>query len=113
MMSDVTDIPQVTDNAAAGRLEIAQDGQLAVLSYRLNGRRLALIHTEVPDALGGHGVGGRLVRAAIDRAGREGLTVVPLCPFARSWLERHPDAAAQVSIDWGAAGPPGAGPVAR
>ncbi|HEY2553549.1 MAG TPA: GNAT family N-acetyltransferase [Streptosporangiaceae bacterium] len=109
-MSDAT---QVTDNAAAQRLEIAQDGQRALLSYRLNGRRLVLIHTEVPEALGGHGVGGRLVRAAIDRAGREGLTVVPLCPFARGWLERHPDVAAQVSIDWGAAGPPGASQDAR
>jgi hypothetical protein len=27
--------------------------------------------------------------------------VVPLCPFARSWLERHPDAAAGITIDWG------------
>ena len=32
---------------------------------------------------------------------REGLTVVPLCPFARKWLERHPQAASGVSVDWG------------
>jgi predicted GNAT family acetyltransferase len=42
-----------------------------------------------------------LVAAAVDRAGREGLTIVPLCPFARIWLERHPDAAARVPVDWG------------
>jgi hypothetical protein len=24
---------------------------------------------------------------------------VPACPFARAWLERHPDVAAQVPID--------------
>lgn len=105
----MTDTPQVSDNAAAGRLEVARDGQLAELSYRLNGRRLVLIHTEVPDALGGHGIGGQLVSAAIDRAERDGLTVVPLCPFARGWLERHPDAAARVTVDWGKAGQPGAG----
>jgi uncharacterized protein len=59
-----------------------------------------LVHTGVPDALGGHGVGGELVRAALQRAEREGLTVVPLCPYAREWLENHPDEAAGVEIDW-------------
>jgi uncharacterized protein len=40
------------------------------------------------------------VAAAIDRAARQGLTIVPLCPFARTWLERHPDEAAKVTLDW-------------
>lgn len=74
--------------------------------YRLNGKRLVLIHTGVPEALAGRGVGGVLVSAAVDRAAREGLTIVPLCPFARSWLERHPDAAARAVIDWGQGGAP-------
>jgi len=26
---------------------------------------------------------------------------VPLCPFARGWLERHPEVASQATIDWG------------
>jgi hypothetical protein len=26
---------------------------------------------------------------------------VPLCPFARGWLERHPDVAARATVDWG------------
>ena len=72
----------------------------AELDYRLNGSRFILVHTDVPDALSGHGLGGRLVRAALDRAVREGLTVVPWCPFARRWLQEHPDEAARVTIDW-------------
>ena len=28
------------------------------------------------------------------------LTVVPWCPFARRWLQEHPDEAAAVTIDW-------------
>ena len=48
----------------------------------------------------GHGLGGRLVRAALDRAARDGLTVVPWCPFARHWLEEHPEEAARVTLDW-------------
>ena len=45
--------------------------------------------------------------SAIDRAVGEGLTVVPLCPFARLWLERHPDVAASATIDWRQAGSDG------
>jgi predicted GNAT family acetyltransferase len=39
----------------------------------------------------GHGVGGALVGEAVGCARGEGLEVVPLCPFAASWLERNPD----------------------
>jgi uncharacterized protein len=107
MMSSVTDALQVTDNQAASRFELADEGQLAELMYRLRGKRLVLVHTEVPETLGGRGIGGLLVSAAVGRAAREGLTIVPLCPFARSWLQHHPDAAGQTKVDWGAAGPGG------
>ncbi len=100
-MMHVRDAPQVSDNQAQSRLELDTDGHVAELVYHRNGRRLTLIHTDVPAELEGGGIGGRLVAAAIDRAAREGLTVVPLCPFARNWLERHADEAAKVAIDWG------------
>ena len=92
---------QVTDNPAESRFELWVDGRLAELPYRRNGKRLVLIHTEVPEQLEGRGLGGALVIAAVDRAAREGLTMVPLCPFARGWLQRHPDVAGRADIDWG------------
>jgi uncharacterized protein len=90
----------VVDNAGESRLEFRADGYLAELVYRRHGKRLVLIHTEVPPGLEGRGIGGALVTAAIDLAVRDGLTLVPLCPFARGWLERHPDAASKAVIDW-------------
>ncbi len=95
-MSDVA----VTDNQSGSQLEIHMDGELAKLVYRTRAGRLILVHTEVPEPLGGRGLGGELVRAAIGKAAAGGMTVVPLCPFARSWLERHPDEAAKIPIDW-------------
>jgi predicted GNAT family acetyltransferase len=95
------DTPQVTDNQAASRLELAADGQLAELAYRRNGNRLVILHTGVPPDLEGRGIAGRLVRAAIDKAVAEGLTIVPLCPFASDWLTHHPEAAAQATVDFG------------
>ena len=93
---------EVTDDREDSRFEIAADGEVAELVYRRRADRLVLVHTGVPDALAGHGLGGQLVKAAVERAARERLTLVPLCSFARDWLERHPDVAATVNIDWGA-----------
>jgi predicted GNAT family acetyltransferase len=96
----MTDAVPVTDNQAESRFEISDGGYLAELRYHRNGNRLVLIHTEVPEELEGRGFGGRLVVAAVDRAVREGLTIVPYCPFARGWLERHSDVADRAAIDW-------------
>ena len=96
----MSDAVPVTDNQAASRFEVSEGGYLAELRYHHSGKRLSLIHTEVPEELEGRGIGGRLVIAAIDRAAREGLTIVPYCPFARRWLERHSDVADRVAIDW-------------
>ena len=90
----------VSDNVAEERFELTEDGHLAELVYHVHGDRLTLIHTEVPEELGGRGLGGVLVQAALDRARRDKLTIVPTCPFARSWLEKHPDATGDVTIDW-------------
>lgn len=90
----------VVDEPARERFVIDLDGKEAFLQYRLNGNRLILIHTEVPEELGGQGLAGRLVRAAADRATREHLTVVPVCPYARRWIEEHPDVTGHLLVDW-------------
>lgn len=97
----MSDADTVIDNAARSRFELRQDGRLARLDYLRRADQLVLVHTEVPAALGGRGIGGTLVHAAVDRASRDRLTVVPLCSFARTWLERHSEAASVVTIDWG------------
>jgi hypothetical protein len=92
-------VPPIVDNEARSRLEATLDGQRAELVYRREGDRLVLVHTGVPDELEGRGIGGELVRAAIDLAAELGLTVVPECPFASRWLRRHPEEARRVTIE--------------
>ena|SRR5450631_1740671 len=99
-MGEMNDSIGVVDVTGEGRFELRVDGHSAELVYGVEGTYLVLVHTGVPGALEGQGVGGRLVRAAVDRAVRDGLTIVPLCPFARGWLQRHPDEAARVPVDW-------------
>jgi predicted GNAT family acetyltransferase len=95
------DSPPVTDNHAESRFETQREGLLCFLSYRRTGDRLVLIHAEVPPALERRGIGGQMVAAAVDNAERDALTIVPLCPFTRDWLNRHPDQASRVTVDWG------------
>ena len=63
-MSEATD---VVDEPQHDRFRYTEDGVDAQLLYRAEGGKLILVHTEVPDALGGRGIGGRLVRAAAER----------------------------------------------
>jgi uncharacterized protein len=92
--------PPVIDDTAHDRFVIETEGATAQLVYEVDGRRLLLLHTQVPEELGGRGLGGRLVRASVARAAHDGLIVVPWCPYARKWLQDHPDVAAGVTIDW-------------
>ena len=101
-MADDTDDVMIVDNPAESRF-VATDGTgdaEGELVYALVGDRLVLVHTGVPDELGGHGIAGRLVEAALERAEHEHLTVVPWCPYARHWLQQHDDWAARVKVDW-------------
>ena len=98
-MTPSTDHIDVVDVPTESRFVVRLEGHEAELVYHLNGDRLVLVHTEVPDEMSGHGIGGRLVSAAVARAESEHLTVVPWCPFARRWLGDHRDVAARVDID--------------
>ncbi len=84
-------MPQVTDNPALGRFEMTSGGSTAFVEYRRAGDRIALLHTEVPEALSGKGVGSALVRGTLDAVRAEGLKVVPRCEFVAAHIERHPE----------------------
>jgi len=83
---------QVTDNPDESRFEIRADGQLAGFAqYHLRGSQIAFTHTETDDRIRGHGLAGQLVREALDAARERHLTVLPYCPFVRSWIAGHPE----------------------
>ena len=83
---------EVKDNPAMGRFEIAGGGAVAFVECeRSGGGRIALLHTEVPEALSGQGVGSKLVRGVLDALRAEGAKVVPRCEFVAAFVERHPE----------------------
>ena len=89
----------VEHDAAGERFVVREGGEVAVLEYHRRGDRISILHTGVPVSLEKRGIGSELVRAAVELATAERLTVVPCCTFVQWWLERHPDLAASVNID--------------
>jgi predicted GNAT family acetyltransferase len=75
----------------AGRFQADVDGHRAVLDYRLDGAVLSILHTGVPDAIGGRGIAAELTRAALQLARTQGWTVRPLCSYAAGFMQRHPE----------------------
>jgi uncharacterized protein len=82
----------VQDNPDELRYELVLDGDVVgEIRYRRRPDALALVHTEIVPSLESKGFGARLVASALDDIRERGLRVVPICPFVRSFIRRHPE----------------------
>jgi uncharacterized protein len=82
--------PEVVDVPEASRYELRLEGRLVgFAAYRRRGSRIAFTHTEVEESCQGRGCGSMLAAAALEDARRQGLDVVPLCPFIAHYIEQH------------------------
>ena len=89
-MKDRASALPIVHNLQRSRFEAALPAGLAHTDYRRVANTLHLVHTEVPRAVEGRGIGGELVQAALDYADANGLTVMPLCSFVRGYMRDHP-----------------------
>lgn len=63
---------------------------LAEITYvEVGPTQLIIDHTEVSDELKGQGIAGKLVEHIVDYARKEDKKVIPLCPFAKSYIEKN------------------------
>jgi uncharacterized protein len=83
----------VIDAPDRHRFEAVVDGRVAgVIGYEQPSPNvLTLTHTEVDPDFEGMGVGSELARRTLDQIRERGGQAVVLCPFVKSWLEKHPD----------------------
>ena len=80
------------EHDTGGRYVIVIEGHVAEMTYSRAGTGLIIIdHTGVPDELRGRRLGSFLVRRAVQDARERNVKIVPLCPFAASEFQRHPD----------------------
>lgn len=79
----------ITINNENQRFEANIAEEYVYLSFREHRDRLTLIHTDVPPAIEGHGIGSAMVKFALEYASTENLEVLPLCPFVKGYLRKH------------------------
>ncbi|MCA8902498.1 MAG: N-acetyltransferase [Hyphomonas sp.] len=80
------------DTPTGGRYVTIVDGHEAEMTFSKAGAsRLIIDHTGVPKELGGRGVGVALVKRAVEDARAAGIRIIPLCPFAKAQIEKHPE----------------------
>ena len=80
---------KVQHNPQVKRFETTVEGVSAFLTYTQEEKVLTLLHTEVPPALEGRGIGSRLAGSALDYARQQNLKVVAKCSFVAKYIERH------------------------
>ncbi|MDQ2850510.1 MAG: N-acetyltransferase [Actinomycetota bacterium] len=86
MTTSVADLP------ARQRYEISRDDDiLGFAAYQKTDQLVVFTHTEVDPSVEGQGIGGQLVREALDHVRSLDLLVLPVCPFVQAWMNRHPE----------------------
>lgn len=80
------------DGATGGRYLVTIEGHTAEMTYSKAGAtRIIIDHTGVPDALRGRGAGQAMVKRAVEDARAAGIKIIPLCPFAKAQIGKHPE----------------------
>ena len=87
----MADTPGIAHDPNGQRFHTSVDGHEAFLEYALDGGVLVIRHTEVPEQIGGRGIAGALVQAALAHARGQGLNVSPRCAYAAAYMRRHPE----------------------
>lgn len=93
----MTDV-EMTHQPQTHRYEAHVGGELAGFAeYQLTDELVVFTHTEVDDRFEGRGIGSAIARFALDDVRRDGSRrVLPLCPFIKAWIGKHPDYAGLV-----------------
>ncbi len=76
-----------------------QNEKAASLKYSLfDSGRLVINHTEVKPSLQGQGVAGKLIDAAADFAREKNFKILPVCPFAKRYMQGKKEKYADVLV---------------
>jgi predicted GNAT family acetyltransferase len=87
----MSDANPVIDNTARQRFELTEQGLTAFADYHIQGGVIVVPHVESPIPLRGKGTAGRLMEGLVAHVRARGLKIVPSCPYAALWLQRHPE----------------------
>ena len=80
------------ESESRGRYVTTVDGVEAELTFSKAGAGMIIAdHTGVPSEIGGRGIGLALAEAMVADARKDGIKIMPLCPFVNAQFHKHPD----------------------
>ncbi|RLZ11426.1 GNAT family N-acetyltransferase [Faecalibacter macacae] len=82
---------EVVKNDATNRFELNVDGFIAFIDFKQVDQLIKLIHTEVPEELGGRGVAAALVEKTLVYLETNNFTLYPYCPYVYAYIKKHPE----------------------
>ncbi len=82
---------KITDNKEKSRFEASVDGHLALIEYSVMPNIVSLNHIEVDKELEGRGVATEMAESVLLQLELRGLKVVPICPFIKNYINKHPE----------------------
>lgn len=80
---------EIRHDVKAHRFVVQLEGQYAELVYEVGSGVMSITHTRVPAKFRGRGVAAELMKAALDYARSEGLSVNPACAYAAAFMRRQ------------------------
>lgn len=81
----------VIKNDTTHRFELTVDGVIAFIDFKQKDQLIKLIHTEVPETLGGRGVAAALVEKTLMYLESNDYTLYPYCPYVFAYIKKHPE----------------------
>ena len=85
------------DSNRKGAFYIEENGErLAEMVLRVVEKYLIVDHTKVSKKLKGQNIGKQLLEKMVDYARKEGLKVIPICPFVEGQFKKHPEEYADI-----------------
>ena len=70
---------------------VVDDTVVGHADYRIEGSRQVFVHTEIDPEYRGRDLAEQLVRAALDDARDNEMTIEPRCPFVAQFIDEHPE----------------------
>ena len=79
-------------NSDKNRFEFElENGKMGIVKYIPLGRKMQLIHTEVPEELRGQGYGTEMIEQTLASIDEMRFKVIPECPFVSAYMDSHPE----------------------
>ena len=83
---------EVRDNPDRQRYELIVDGDIvSIADYQRREASIVVPHVETDPDRRGQGMADRLMAGMLADLRAKGETIVPLCPFAATYIREHPD----------------------